>query len=236
MKGNEWPDRQDFERTKVRDRSMIKSGEEVVITTCDSHCGGTCIFKVHVKDGIVTRIETDDGKEPQFRACVKGRAYRQRIYAPDRLKYPLKRVGERGEGKFKRISWDEALDTVAHELKRIKETFGPSDILYIGVGGDLASLHRAKPMHRVLCMFGGCSGIWGLASDEGETFAELATYGVSPASSSRENLLRSRLIIMWGWDPVSTIQATGTTWYLARALPLEHHGRYGASGLRDCHE
>lgn len=65
--------------------------ERVITTVCNSHCGGACPLKVHVRDGVITRIETDD----ELRACLKGRAYRQRVYAPDRLKYPLKRLGER---------------------------------------------------------------------------------------------------------------------------------------------
>src|SRR4030043_202372 len=81
-----------------------------ISTVCASHCGGACLLKVHVKDGVISRIETDDGEEPQLRGCLRGRAYRQRVYAPDRLLYPLKRVGPRGEGRFLRISWDEAVD------------------------------------------------------------------------------------------------------------------------------
>src|SRR3972149_11715524 len=101
--------------------------EKIVPTMCVAHCGGSCLLKVHVEDGVITRIETDDGKEePQLRACLRGRSYRQRVYAPDRLKYPMKRVGARGEGKFERISWDEALDTVASEIKRVRDTYGPS--------------------------------------------------------------------------------------------------------------
>ena len=50
-------------------------GEEKIIrTVCISHCGGTCLLRVHVRDGIITKIETDDGEEPQFRACLRGRA------------------------------------------------------------------------------------------------------------------------------------------------------------------
>ncbi len=86
---------------------MNKSGdtEKVVMTVCHDHCTNACLLKLHVKDGTITRIETDDGQEPQYRACAKGRAYRQLVYDPGRLKYPLRRTGERGEGKFERISW-----------------------------------------------------------------------------------------------------------------------------------
>jgi anaerobic dimethyl sulfoxide reductase subunit A len=78
-----------------------KTGDEKIIATaCSSHCGGKCLLRVHVRDGVVVRIETDGGTESQLRACLRCRAYRQRLYDPDRLKFPMKRVGERGEGKF----------------------------------------------------------------------------------------------------------------------------------------
>ncbi|MEJ2051928.1 MAG: molybdopterin-dependent oxidoreductase, partial [Calditrichota bacterium] len=84
--------------------------EEIVRTVCNSHCGGLCEMKVHVKDGRVIRIENNDDNDGATpRGCPRGRAYRQRLYAPDRLLYPLKRTGERGRGEFARISWDEAL-------------------------------------------------------------------------------------------------------------------------------
>jgi anaerobic dimethyl sulfoxide reductase subunit A len=79
----------------------------VFSTMCAAHCGGNCLLKVHVRDGVITRSETDDGEEPQLRACMRGRALRQRVYSKDRILYPMKRIGKRGEGKFERISWDE---------------------------------------------------------------------------------------------------------------------------------
>src|SRR3990170_1559314 len=105
-----------------------EQNESIIYTACNSHCGGACLLKVHVKDGVVTGIETDDGEEPQFRACLRCRSFRQRLYAPDRLKYPMKRAGSRGEGKFERISWDEAFSTVAKELIRVRDTYGPASI------------------------------------------------------------------------------------------------------------
>jgi anaerobic dimethyl sulfoxide reductase subunit A len=53
--------------------------EEIISTACTNHCGAGCLLKVHVKDGVVTRIETDDGPEPQLRGCLRGRAHRQRL-------------------------------------------------------------------------------------------------------------------------------------------------------------
>ena len=82
----------------MKDKTLPESGEKTVTTTCASHCGGACILKLHIRDGTITRVETDDGEEPQLRACLRGRAYRQRVYAPDRLLYPMKRLGERGAG------------------------------------------------------------------------------------------------------------------------------------------
>ncbi len=175
------------------------------------------MLKVHVKDGVVTRIETDDGEEPQYRACLKGRAYRQRIYAPDRILYPMKRTGERGEGKFERISWDEALDTVVRELTRAKETYGPASILLKWSGGDQGRVHGENAHRRLLFLNGGCSEVWGIHSYEGAVFAQIATYGTPATSNTRDELLNSRLIIMWGWNPADTVLHTNTAWYLPQA-------------------
>jgi len=195
----------------------LPSEQKVIRTLCNSHCGGSCVLKVHVEDGVIVRIETDDGEEPQFRACLRGRAYRQRVYAPDRLKYPMKRVGARGEGKFERISWDEALGTVANELTRVKESYGPAAILLVTSGGDLTYLHTSRTIDKLLCLAGGYTGTWGVASFEAGMFASRLTYGTTATGNTRDDLLNSRLIIMWGWEPASTVGGPNTCWYLAQA-------------------
>ena len=175
-------------------------------------------MKVHVLDGRVTRIETDNGEEPQLRCCLRCRAYRQRIYAPDRIQYPLRRVGPRGKGEFERICWDEALDLVAGEIKRVKETYGPSAILLKTGGGDLTLVHGGgKIMERLLNLFGGHTGTWGANSWEAATFASVVTYGTISVANTRDDLLNSRMILMWGWNPSETIQSTNTSFYLAQA-------------------
>ncbi|TET13620.1 MAG: hypothetical protein E3J81_08155, partial [Dehalococcoidia bacterium] len=82
----------------------MASAEKAYYIGTDMNCGGACLLKAYVKDGVIVRMETDDGEEPQLRNCLRCRAYRQRVYAPDRLLYPMMRNGERGEGNFQRIS------------------------------------------------------------------------------------------------------------------------------------
>ncbi|UCG83421.1 MAG: molybdopterin-dependent oxidoreductase [Dehalococcoidia bacterium] len=201
----------------MKNRAKRTSDEAVVTTTCASHCGGSCLLKLHVKGGVITRIETDDGEEPQLRGCLRGRAYRQRVYAADRILYPLRRVGERGEGQFERISWDEALDTIAGAIIRVRDTYGPASILYMAMGGDLGNLHNIGQMSKLLALAGGCTMPWGMTSFQAGIYAQRATYGLYNTSNNRDDLLNSRLIIMWGWNPASTISGVNTNWYLAQA-------------------
>src|SRR5512138_2140114 len=112
-------------------KSTPSTPEKLVRVGCPAHnCGGRCLLIAHVRDGVITRLDADDRPDslaaPQLRACVRGRSYLRRQYHPDRLLTPLKRVGRRGEGKFAPIPWDEALDTLAGELQRVKAKYGNS--------------------------------------------------------------------------------------------------------------
>jgi len=180
-------------------------------------------MKVHVRGGRIVRIENGGEGESSHRMCARGRAYRQRVYAPDRLLYPLKRVGARGAGEFTRVSWDEALETVAHEMKRVRDTYGNAAILHFCSLADAHVVHHARAFHRLLCQFGGYTAPWGYISYEGLAFAAGTTYGSRPTaythevSQRAEEYPRARLIIMWGWNPVDTHQGTRTPLSLARA-------------------
>ena len=196
---------------------------EFIVTGCSFDCGGNCLLKVYVEEGRITRIAPDDLPDslatPQLRPCARGLAHLQRVYAPDRLRHPLKRVGERGEGHFERISWDEALDTVARELARVKETYGPQAIFNLCGGGDIDSrLHHtvAVPM-RFFQFFGGYTGVSTITSFQSVLYACRHTFGMPVPDSDRENLLKSRLIIMWGCNPAVSLKGTNTNWYLAQA-------------------
>jgi anaerobic selenocysteine-containing dehydrogenase len=90
-----------------------------------------CGVLAHVDEsGEVVALEGDpDHPLSEGYMCPKGLSYLQLVYHPDRLKYPLKRIGERGEGKWKRVSWEEALSDIASRLLEIREKYGPESIM-----------------------------------------------------------------------------------------------------------
>ncbi len=121
---------------------MSEQYDRVVTTTVWSPgpgCHGGCGAKLYVKDGKVVKVEGDpDHPWSQGRACARLLALTQYMYHKDRLLYPLKRVGERGEGKFERITWDEAFDTIEKKFNDIKENYGPESVMFIqGTGRDI---------------------------------------------------------------------------------------------------
>jgi len=189
----------------------MPTGQDIVRTTSTFNCGGRCPLRLHVNNGTIVRVEGDDGAEPeQLRACLRCRAYRHWVYHPDRLKYPARRMGRKGEGKFERITWDEALDTIVAHLKQVKQTYDNPSI-FLGGGAYIGALHNGRAaLGRVLARFGGYTTSYGNISAEGSVWACQVTYGTTLVGNSRDDLPNSRLIILWGWDPVRMIQGTDT--------------------------
>ena len=199
--------------------SKSKDSVKIIRTTSTFDCGGRCPLKLHVKDNRILRVEGDDIAEPeQLRTCLRCRAFRQYVHHPQRLMHPQKRIGDRGEGKFERISWDEALEMLAGELTRVKETYGNEGIFLATGGGYLAGLHNGGlAAQRLMNQFGGCVTHYGNISSEGAVWASLTQYGSVMVGNSREDLLNSKLIILWGWDPARMISGTNTMYHVIKA-------------------
>ena len=104
-------------------------------------CHSRCRVLVHSENGRLIKIEEDrsyplvDAVFPPSSACLRLGAAKEEIYHPDRLKFPLKRLGEKGEGKWEQISWDRALDEIAERLKKIKEKYGAEALAATGGTG-----------------------------------------------------------------------------------------------------
>jgi len=198
--------------------------KEKIISTCSiNNCGGRCVIKAHVKDGVVVRVSTDtqesgDLSVPPLRACVRGRNYRSMLYHPDRLKYPMKRVGKRGEGKFKRISWEEAIETIASEVKRIGDQYGPESRYVNYASGQSWGLHGGKNAARkLLSLTGGFLNYRNDYSSGAGNVATPYTYGTNNSGSSFDSLLHSKYIILWGQNPSEMIFSTPYREYLMQA-------------------
>ncbi len=197
------------------------AGKELVIPIgCNTNCGGRCELRAHIKNGVITRIETDVSPDiqerPQLRACLKGRALKNDVYHPDRLKYPLKRVGIRGEGRFQRISWDEAIDLIANSLKRVVELYGPGAVFVHYASGNEGALNGASAARRLMNLMGGYLGYYNSYSSACLNYTAPFVTGYRD-TSSYQTLSYSKLIILNGFNPAETIFETNSNYYLARA-------------------
>ncbi len=192
-------------------------------TACVINCGHRCPLRAYVKNKRVIRIETDntikDGAKPfQLRACLKGRSMRARLYSPDRLKYPMKRAGERGEGKFERISWDEALETVASNLKRVIETYGNESVYWQYCSGQQSLVNSRSAWWRLLNLMGGYLKYYGSYSTAQISAAFPMTYGGSPSSDISE-VANAKLYVTFGGNTsVTRGSGGGRSYQLANAL------------------
>ncbi len=183
-----------------------------VVPTCSTFdCGGKCDIRAHVEQGMVTRISTrpDSALAPEMpvmRACVRGRGYRKFIYHPDRLQYPMKRVGKRGEGKFERISWDEATTLIADNLKRITAQYGPaSRFAHTNTAVSGGTFSGDKMLRRLFNLTGGYLEHYHSVSMGNTAAATPYTYGTAASGSTLDTLADTRLVILWGHNPNETV-------------------------------
>jgi anaerobic dimethyl sulfoxide reductase subunit A len=206
-----------------------------VVTSCAHNCGSRHMLVAHKKGDVIVRLSTDDGRyqqggafgkdtfeEPQLRACLRGRSYRQRIYSAERLLYPMMRVGKRGEGKFKRISWDEALNYVASKMIEIKDKYGPTALLDQSyAGASYGVLHKSDQIEgllgRFMGMFGCRTNSWSVPSYQGTTTSSRWTFGTIEDGNEDDTFAHSKLMIMWGWNPAYTFHGGNTFYYMRMA-------------------
>ncbi|OAT78203.1 dimethyl sulfoxide reductase subunit A [Mangrovibacter phragmitis] len=213
-------------------QGMAPAGDKVVWGACSVNCGSRCALRLHVTNDEVTWVETDNTGfdiygDHQVRACLRGRSIRRRMNHPDRLNYPMKRVGKRGEGKFRRISWDEALDTLTANLKRVVKTWG-NEAVYINyssgiVGGNITrSSPSASLVTRLMNCYGGFLNQYGTYSTAQISCAMPYTYG-SNLGNSTSDIQNSKLVVMFGNNPAETrMSGGGITYFLEQARAISN--------------
>jgi anaerobic selenocysteine-containing dehydrogenase len=186
--------------------------EEKIFRSANNPECNHCALHVHVRNGKAVRLTPD----PNFyiKPCLRGYSRIQGTYDPDRLKYPFKRVGERGEGKWERISWDEALGLVAENLAKVRDEYGAEAVMFLN--GAILSQIPLMMIARFKNAFGegvqtGQLGQLCCAA-QAEASAAMLGYRVSEI----ENFAHSKLQIAWGHNP---------------AVSYLPHWRYIADGI-----
>lgn len=182
---------------------------------CLANCQSRCPLRLQVKDGTVVRVLPDSTGSEDFgdfniRACVRGLNQRERIYSPDRIKTPMRRTGPRGSGQWEQISWEEAFDEIASELRRVKDTYGNEALWYhYGSGSTGGNITKRGTWPRLLNTFGGYLGQYGDYSTAQITAAFPYQYGGWMASNSLEDAQHSGLQVMFGNNPLETRMSGG---------------------------
>jgi len=170
---------------------------------CPHDCPDTCVMAVDVEDGRAVALGGDP--EHRFTAgflCAKVNRYLERVYSPERLLHPMRRVGRKGEGRFQRISWDEALDTVATRLRAIAREHGPQSILPYSYAGNMGLLSYGSMDRRFFHVLGASLLDRTICSSAGAAGLK-ATIGRS-LGFDPEAIVHARLILAWGANIVSS--------------------------------
>ncbi|MCQ2554314.1 MAG: molybdopterin-dependent oxidoreductase [Clostridia bacterium] len=182
--------------------------EKARIVKCANrnNCGNRCSAECLVQEGCILSIDTNSYfRETGMRLCVKGLAYRHTYLRGTRLRYPMKRRGERGEGKFERISWETAVQTVYENWKRLRGTYGPGST-YIQYGsGDMGGIACGKNwVKRLLNQDGGYLDYYGTYSSHCASYISPYIYGDNFSGHSTEDIFNSKLLVLWSHNPAET--------------------------------
>ncbi len=182
---------------------MTASQIRIVRGACPHDCPDTCATRVHVQDGRAVKFEADpDHPFTRGWLCAKVRPYLDRVYAPDRLTHPLRRVGAKGEGRWERITWDEATAEIAERWQGIIAEHGAAAILPYSFSGTLGLVQMGVASHRLWNRMGVSGLERSICGAAAETAVQMTLGGKwAPAAS---DLLHSNLIVIWGHNPAST--------------------------------
>ncbi len=191
------------------------STEQCVRTSCRA-CISNCAVKAYVRNGRVVRLEGDEiDPMSKGRLCAKGLSGIQALYNPNRMKYPMKRIGERGTNEWERISWTEAIDTITDALMELYEKDDPMQLTVSTGGGGNPQFYSP---HRFLTAFGGgnffepgCSQCY-LPRNYTQPMMNGTSDNSIADSNSHEVYLEdneSECLVLWGTDPSQSVPAAG---------------------------
>ncbi|MCW5574808.1 MAG: molybdopterin oxidoreductase family protein [Burkholderiales bacterium] len=173
----------------------------IVKAACPHDCPDTCALDITVEDGRAVAVRGGDMPFTAGTLCTKVARYLDRTYAPSRILYPMKRTGRKGEGRFTRISWDEALDTIAARFSAIAAE-DPQQILPVSYAGTMGLVNFAAMDRRFFHRLGATLLERTLCSSAGKAGVKITLGG--SVGSDPEQVEHAGLIIIWGSNPVTS--------------------------------
>jgi len=181
---------------------MTEDRPLVCFSVCPKDCFGSCSLEVEVEKGKVVKVRGNrNSPVNQSRICVKGKNYPNIVYGPERLLYPLQRIGKRGKGEFERVSWEQALDIIYEKLKNLRGQYGPESVLYYNRFANLGVMKNCA--YGFWYQFGGFTSTYGGLCDSAAQEAITLTYG-EVKHNKISDIENARLIILWGTNPAYT--------------------------------
>lgn len=176
--------------------------ETTILKSVCRSCHGGCGVLMHVKAGVLTDVKGDpDSPLNKGRLCPIGASTKDIVYHPDRLKYPMRRIGERQSGKWERITWDEALDEIAEKLTAIKKEFGPESIV-MGTGTGRHQIRWVSRFGHALGTPNWCEPGFAQCFHP-RINASLLTFGDFPVADYTGDK-PAELILFWGHNPLNS--------------------------------
>ncbi len=175
------------------------NARKVVQLACPHDCPDTCAMDVTVENGVAVDIKGGDMPFTAGVLCTKVAKYLERTYSPERVRYPLKRVGRKGEGRFERISWDEALDTIAARFKAIAAE-DPQQILPSSYAGTMGLINFGGMDRRFFNRLGASQLDRSLCSKAGKAGMKITLGG--SVGTNVEHTVDAKLIVIWGSNPI----------------------------------
>lgn len=201
-----------------RGQALPLEPERVVSHASFCDCGNKCKMLATVQEGCVLSILPDkDFMGKSFSGCPRGASYRQTFLTSRRLRYPMIRTGERGEGKFRRASWDEIEERIAGEIRRTKEQYGVASRHVLLAAGVCALLRGDRFMKHLLSCDGGYLNFYNFYSAACAEHVLPYIYGSLFCGSAEEQMLESKLLLLWGHNPVDTHWGDNHTEYFVEA-------------------
>lgn len=222
ISGNYFPwdaDPMECDSYNTRKHSAIPQEEpHTVSIASNSDCGSKCKLLATVCEGCLLEINPDtDGCAIRFTGCPRGRAYGHTFLTSKRLRYPMERTGERGEGKFRRISWEDAVRKVADITSESGRKYGPGSRFVINAAGVSAAIRGDRFMKNLLALDGGYLDYYNYYSAACALYINPYIYGKALAGNHESTYTDSQLIILWGFNPASCHFGLNPKEYFMRA-------------------